>query len=148
MIETSDIYRSIRLLLEKAFPDIKVQIKDIKNPAPPCFYIKYVNDVNTQTASEYINDSIIFDVIYFSEKETLQDLLSIEKQLKKLFSKPLKIEIESSVQYQEIESISINLNENDYILNCTLNIQLDQKMDEENRYDEYENDETMEELEI
>ena len=147
-IETSDIYRSIRQLLEKTFPDITVQIKDIKNPLPPCFYIKYVTDTSLQIASEYSNDSYVFDVIYFSELQTLQDLISVEKILKKIFSKPLKIAIDNSVQYQEIDSVSINFNENDYIINCTLNISLDQKSDTQNRYNEYDNEEFMDDLEI
>lgn len=148
MIETSDIYRTLRQTLEKNFENIKVQIKDVKNPKPPCFYVKFINGVTRQSADEYMSDSIIFDVIYFSLDLTLKDLLSKEKLLKKIFSKPLKIQIGDIVQYQEIESVSINLNEEDYILNCTLEISLNQKADEDNRYEEYDNEEIMEELEI
>ena len=92
-IETTDIYRSLRLLLEKKFQDIKVQIKDVKNPHPPCFYIKYISGTNTQTATEFDNNTCSFDIIYFSEQEKLQDLLSIERELKKIFKYPLKIEL-------------------------------------------------------
>ena len=154
MIETSDIYRSLRQLVENSF-EHKVQIKDLKNPKPPCFYVKYIDCNSRQTGTEFFNDSYVFDVIYFSQKETLQDLIKIEKTLKKIFSKPLKIELtdengNTTVQYQEIENISTNFNEDDYILNCTLDISLDQqnKEDTENRYGEYDNDELMEDLEI
>lgn len=158
-IETTDIYRSLRLLLEKKFQDIKVQIKDVKNPHPPCLYIKFISGTNTQTATEYENNTCSFDIIYFSEQEKLQDLLSIEKELKKIFKYPLKIELmdkEKTTCYQEIDSISTNLNEDDYILNCTISLSVDQvnteadpnSTDFENRYGEYDNEEFMEELEL
>lgn len=160
-IETSDIYKALRLLLEKNFNNIDVQIKDKKNPKPPCFYVQYVDNTNTQTAAEYTNDSYVFAIIYFSQKETLQDLFFIEKNLKKILKNPLGIELiaddkTKKIQYQEIDSISINLNEDDYILNCTINISLDQLntsdnlgiTDFENRYNEFENDDLLEELEI
>ena len=109
MIETSDIYRTLRQTLEKNFENIKVQIKDVKNPKPPCFYVKFINGVTRQSADEYMSDSIIFDVIYFSLDLTLKDLLSKEKLLKKIFKKPLKIKLDDeTVQYQEIENVSIN----------------------------------------
>jgi len=53
MIETSDIYKSIKTVLENNFEET-IQEKDIKTPVPPCFYIKYINSVNTQSATEYI----------------------------------------------------------------------------------------------
>ncbi len=151
-IETSDIYRAIRRTLERYFPEIKVQIKDIKNPAPPCFYIKFIGNTTIQTALEFENNTCSFDIIYFSNIETLQDLLSVEKTLKSIFKKPLKVELLNGItQYQEIDSISINTNENDYILNCTISLSIDQLCNDdenENRYDEYENDEMLEELDI
>lgn len=158
-IETTDIYRSLRLLLENKFPNIKVQIKDIKNPNPPCFYIKFIGGTTTQTATEFENNDCSFDIIYFSDVGTLQDLLLIEKTLKKIFKNPLKIELtdeEKTVCYQETDSISTNLNEDDYILNCTVSFSVDQlntetdinSTDFENRYGEYDNEELMEELEL
>lgn len=157
-IEMTDIYRSIRLLLEQKFPNITIQKKDIKNPVPPCFYIKFISGTTIQSAIEFETNNCSFDVIYFSNDETLQDLLTIEKELKAIFKKPLKIELldEETICYQEIDSISTNLNEDDYILNCTLSFSIEQfnadaeqnSTDFENRYDEYDNEETLEELDI
>ena len=162
-IESSDIYRSIKFTLEKTFTGIKVQTKDRKNPNPPCFYIKYIDNTNTQTATEYENDSYAFAIEYFSKIEKLQDLLFVEKILKGIFKKPLKIILSDEgknniIQWVEIDSCAINLNEDDYILNCTINISLDQLIiksslgstDFEDRYeiDGYENNENMEILEI
>ena len=133
-IETADLYRSIKKRIEDNFENIPVQIKDKKNPNPPCFYIDFVSRVDTQTATEFENNSIIFDIVYFSDEQTLRDLTRKEKVLRRIFKKPLKIELteneETTIQYQEIDSISINFNEDDYILNCSLTLSVDQYSDE------------------
>ena len=155
MIKTSDIYRSFRKLLESNFENIPVQIKDIKNPKPPCIYIKYIGGTDSQTADQYTTSNISFDIIYFSGDETLKDLLSVENVFKKIFKKPVKIEvlgngnIEQTV-YNEIDSISTSLDEDDYILHCMLSLAVNQLIPEAetNKYDEYDNNELMEELEI
>lgn len=151
MIEVTDIYRSIKELLEKTFEDIPVQIKDLKVPKPPCFYIKYVTGAGLQTAEEYKQDECSFDIIYFAKNEKLLDLLKIQKTLNLIFHKPLKIKLtsgtESKIQYQEIDNITTNLNEKDYVLNCTISMTVEQKLDLENRFDEYDNDEIMDEME-
>lgn len=153
MIELSNIYQSIKTVLENN-TNTTVQIKDIKTPTPPCYYIKYINGKNNATATDYVESSISFDVIYFSAEETLADLMEQEILLKQLFSKPLKIEYNESVIYQEIDNITTSFNEDDYILNCKLEFNINQcvtdseSVDIINRYDEFENDEYMEELEI
>lgn len=150
-IETADLYRSIKKRIEDNFENIPVQIKDKKNPHPPCFYIDFVSRIDSQTATEYENNSIIFDIVYFSEEQTLRDLTRKEKVLRRIFKKALEIELTennvNTVQYQEIDSISFNFNEDDYILNCTLNISLDQYSDDFGT-DDSDNDYTMEELNL
>lgn len=153
MIATSNIYQSIKTVLEN-HTDATVQIKDIKTPTPPCYYIKYINGVDRLTATDYVESSISFEVIYFSAEKTLTDLMEQEILLKQLFSKPLKIEYNESAIYQEIDNITISFNEDDYILNCKLEFNINQcvtdseSVDIINRYDEFENDEYMDELEI
>ena len=76
MIDSMDIYRAIKKTLENNF-NIKVQIKDIKNPCPPCFYIKPITDSSRQTANDYETTDYSYSIIYFSEDETLEDLLTV-----------------------------------------------------------------------
>lgn len=154
MIEKNDIYKSIKKTLETN-SDVVVQNKDIKTPVPPCYYIKFINSQNKTTATDYIEDNVTFDIVYFSAEETLADLMEKEKLLKTLFSKPLKIECDNeSVIYQEIDSIITSFNEEDYILNYKLEFNINQcvtdseSIDIINRYDEFENEDYMEELEI
>jgi hypothetical protein len=159
MIETTDIYRTLKELLETNF-DITVQIKDKKTPVPPCFYIEFVAEKESQTATEFNNNQCSFDLVYFSKEETLLDLLTVKKKLQKLLKKPLKITLlddNKTVQYQEIDDVEYNLNEEDYVLNCIISLNINQStgstpsykgVDYDNRYDEFESDEVMEELEI
>ncbi len=149
-IETADLYRAIKRLIENNFENIPVQTKDKKNPNPPCFYIDYVSRVDTQTATEFENNSILFDVVYFSEEETLRDLIRKEKVLRNIFRKPLKVEItltenndEFTVcKWQEIDSLTFTFNEDDYILNCSLEISVNQSIEET------DDSEYMDELEL
>lgn len=160
MIETTDIYRTLKELLESNF-DIKVQIKDKKTPVPPCFYIEFVTEKQTQTATEFESNKCSFDLVYFSKDETLLDLLIVKKKLGKLLGKPLKITLlddDKTVQYQEIDDVECNLNEEDYVLNAVITLDINQStgstpsykgVDYDNRHDdEVESDELMEELEI
>lgn len=138
MLLETDIYRAIRNTLEAEFPKIKVQIKDIKNPKPPCFYIKFINSKSEQSAQEFETVTISFDIIYFSKEETLLDLLTIQGKLKQLFQSPLKVSKEKSmkIHFIEIDDVSISINEDDYILNCTLDIELIQRL-EKDYHDRY-----------
>lgn len=160
MITVIDLYRNIKSTLEKTFPTIPVQIKDIKNPRMPCFYIKVISQSSTLTAQEFETDSISFDVIYFAKDDELLELLEIQKQLKTLFTKPLQVTKfnEEKITFVEIDNIAFNLNEDDYVLNCTLDIELIQGV-ETDLHDRYEfpdgymgipqdSKEIMEELEI
>lgn len=157
MIETSDIYRAINELLETEFPEIPVQDKDIKTPHPPCFYTQYIASTTTQTAVEYENTNCSFNIVYFSNVLNIEDLINIEKKLKKIFKQPLKISFtdDRHAQYQEIENVTITPDEDNYTLNCVINLSIDQLNSEEDgvtdftdRYDEFDNDELIEELEI
>lgn len=162
MIETTDIYRSIKRLLETSFPDILIQTKDIKTPAPPCFYIKYITGKTTQSASEIEIANCSFEIVYFAYEESLLELLEVETKLKEILKKPLHIELTDEIasekqnQFQEINDLSITLNEQDYVLSCVISIEIEQTTgagcdtgtDFINRFDEYNNDEFMEDLEI
>ena len=170
MIEITDIYRSINKLLIKNFENIPVQIKDLKVPNPPCFYIKFITETTSQTAQDYQQNNCSFDVIYFASDENLLELLEIKEKLEHIFKKPLQIELtnnsETIIQYQEINNIDVSLNEEDYVLNCTISMAIEQRLEDEkeifeikdkngniistgskNRFGEYENEETMDEIE-
>lgn len=149
MIDSMDIHRSIVEVLKKNLKKIKVQTKDIKNPRPPCFYVKDVADSGRQTASEYETTSYSYAVIYFSKDENLEDLLIVKESLKKIFKKPLKVtafEDKEDINYVEINDINITLDENDYFFNCVLTIEHTQKLGVE-RF-ESSNNELMEEMEL
>lgn len=160
MITVIDLYRNIKSTLERTFPTIPVQIKDKKNPRMPCFYIKLISETSTLTAVEFESNSISFDVIYFAENEELLELLEIQKKLKTLFTKPLQVTKynEEDITFVEIDNINFSLNEDDYVLNCTLDIEITQEI-ETNLHDRYElpdghkgipqdSDEVMEEFEL
>lgn len=160
MITVIDLYRNIKTCLENAFPNITVQTKDIKNPIVPCFYIKVISETSTLSAVEYETNRISFDVIYFAQNDELLELLEVEKQLKTLFTKPLQVKKldKEDITFVEIDNINFNLNEEDYVLNCTIDIGLLQEI-ETNLHDRYElpegykgttqdSKETMEALEI
>lgn len=149
MVDSIDIYRSIREVLEKNFKKIKVQSKDFKNPRPPCFYVKSVGDISSQSATEYENNSFSYSVIYFSKTQTLEDLITVKESLKKIFKKPLKVvayDDPEDTNYIEINSINTTMDEMGYMLNCVLDIEHIQKMTVE-RY-ESTNNELMEEMEF
>lgn len=77
-----------------------------------------------------------------------------------MFMKPLPVTLRITdiefKQYQEIDSIQFNLNEDDYDLHCMLSMTIDQSDRTEaqaggtfdNRYDEYDNNEFMKDLEL
>ena len=88
--------------------------------------------------------------------------MEIEEKLKEILRKPLKIvltsedELKEQNQYQEIDDVSITLNEQDYVLSCVISLSVnqttrkrsDEGTDFDNRFDEYDNEEFMEEIEI
>lgn len=145
-----DIYRALKETLVKHFnKKIKVQIKDIKNPSPPCFYIKPGNDNNSQTASDFETTDYLYSIIYISNTETLEDLLTIKERLKNIFKKPLKVvsyDDPEDVMYVEIDSVDITLNEEDYFLNTSLSMQIIQPLGVD-RFDSI-NNELMENMQM
>lgn len=149
MIDTMDIYRALKETLTENFTAIPVQTKDIKNPAPPCFYIQLAADSSTQTASYFETSGYSYAVIYFSGEETILDLLTIKEQLKTLFQKPLVVtayDDADCVNYVEISSFTSTIDEDDYILNCMLEIEHTQTLTAE-RY-EAENDNTIDDISL
>ena len=150
MITTQDIYRAIRFRLETGFADKNIQVKDDKNPQRPCFYIEY-NDVHDRVdADGVINTISQFNIIYFSETRTLLELTEIEKELRKILQKPLKItDIDGSFKkWLEIQNIEITADEDDYILDCDIDFDFLQDSEVDNPYDEYQNDELMNDLTV
>lgn len=145
-----DIYRALKETLEKQFnKKIKVQTKDIKNPRPPCFYIKPGNDNNSQTASDFETTDYLYLIIYISKTETLEDLLTVKEKLKRIFKMPLKVvsyDDPEDIMYVEIDSVDITINEDDYFLNASLTMQVIQPLDVE-RF-ESTNDAYMEDMEL
>lgn len=150
MITTSDIYRAIHTRLETAFEDENIQIKDFKNPVPPCFYIQYVTSKDADVTSDAKQTVTSFNIVYFSEEQSLSDLTEIETRLKAAFKKPLYVTDENDVfmKWLEIDNKTSTPNETDYILTYTLDFDFLQDTENDNPYDEYENDETMNELTV
>lgn len=149
MIDSMDIHRSIVELLKENFKKIKVQTKDIKNPRPPCFYVKDIADSGRQTATEYETTSYSYAVIYFSKQENLEDLLTVKEYLKRILRKPLKVvayEDPEDINYIEINDVVVTLDENDYFFNCVFSIEHIQKLGVQ-RF-ESSNNELMEEMEL
>lgn len=144
-----DIYRALKKLLKDNFEGIQVQTKDVKNPHPPCFYIKSVADTSRQTGSEYETTDYSFNIIYFSGNETAEDLLTIKERLKKLLKKPIKVvayEDETCISWVEINSVDFTLDEDDYFFNAVLTIEHIQPMGVD-RF-ESENNSLMDEMEL
>lgn len=100
MITTIDIYRSLRNLLNGEFTEL-VEVKDIKNPTPPCFYIKPVTDNFSQTATNYGTTNYLFSIVFFSGEETLLELLNFKENLKKYYNFRYKLRL------MRIASVSI-----------------------------------------
>lgn len=149
MIDSMDIYRGIRETLETNFPDITIQSKDIKTPTPPCFYIKSIADNNEKTAIDFVTTRFLFSVIYFSEQETQEDLLTVKEQFKRLFLKPLKVTAynnPSDVNYIEINRCNITLNEDDYFFNGTIELEITQRLEDQDENSDNEDNEVMENM--
>ena len=151
MITTQNIYKAIRTRLTADLPTITTQIKDVKNPAPPCLYIQYVSVNENEIASDTINTITSFAIVYFSDKKTLLDMLQVEQSLRKSFKKPLKVEFlngqSTESRFLDVTSINSAINETDYILTVTLDFNFYQATDVDNPYDDYINTDTMEILE-
>ncbi len=139
MLYLTDFYRAIKKVLESNFKNIPVQIKDKKNPRPPCFYIQVLTPSSTQSAAEYKEQIFTFVITYFSKDETLIDLLEIQSKLEEFFENPLlvgKFEQED-LFFVEVNELDFALNEDDYILECTLTYNIIQHL-EKDQHDRYE----------
>lgn len=148
MIGTIEIYAGFRLALEKKFPTILVQTKDIKNVVRPSFYIQYIAKNTNQSAQSYKTDVYAFNIVYFSKKEELLELLEIEEALESLFKVPLKVLDGETYVFLELGALNFTRNEDDYILNCGVDIEFTQYFENENRFGEEINTENMEDIEI
>lgn len=150
MISTIELYKAIRERLEETFPNVLIQQKDIKNITRPSFYIQYVGKNLEKIAVELYEDRISFNIIYFSEKEELLELLEIEEAFVRAFNKPLIIPDDKCVPQDENslfpslrhsgdkyiievekDALQSNLNEEDYFLNLTIDFVLSQRMSED-----------------
>ena len=146
-----DIYRALKTTLETQFSSdyISVEVKDIKNPIPPCFYIKPVSDNNSQTAVDYSTTDYLFSLIYISGAETLEDLLTVKEKLKKAFIEPLAVQSyddNDDLHYVEINNLDITLNEDEYFFNASLSMQVTQPLPVK-RFN-YDTNYLMEEMEL
>lgn len=91
MITTQNIYKAIKQRLSVDFPEITNQVKDIKNPQRPCFYVELEESHDREVANDTIQTTCTFNVVYYSSDRTLLDLTNIEKRLRLSFRKPLKV---------------------------------------------------------
>lgn len=139
MFTIIDFYRCIRQTLETEFVDIPVQVKDLKNPHPPCFYIKLIINNAVQTAQEFETITMSFDIIYFSNDETLLDLLKIQDKLQKLFQYPLKIMPLNStkITFVEITGANSTIDEDEYVIHFNIDIEYTRTL-ESNLADRYQ----------
>lgn len=131
MISTIELYKAIRERLEETFPNVLIQQKDIKNITRPSFYIQYVGKNLEKIAVELYEDRISFNIIYFSKKEELLELLEIEETFIRAFNKPLIVPDDKYIIEVEKDALQSNLNEEDYFLNITIDFVLSQRMSED-----------------
>lgn len=153
MITTQNIYTAIKRRLGMDFPNIANQIKDLKNPDKPCFYIEYVESHDRVVANGTTQTTCSFNIVYYSQAKTLLDLTAVEKALRKSLKKPLKVSYqtesgENSVKFLDILDAEFEPDEYEYVLECSIGFDFMQNTEVQNPYDEYENSEVMEELDI
>ena len=94
-----------------------------------------------------------FNIVYYSQDRNLLDLTNIEKRLRKSLKKPLKVEYKTSenidtVKFLDILDVECEPDEYDYILECSIGFEFLHNTDIENPYDDYENNEIMEEIDV
>lgn len=140
MITTANIYVAIKQRLETVFNNI--QVKDIKTISAPCFYIEYERSNDKTVANETIQTQMSFNVVYFAENNELNELLTTEAILKANFKKPLKVNNRFLTP-----TLDFDTDEGDeYTLSMGLSFEFLQDTEVQNPYDEYVNNETMENL--
>lgn len=141
MIYETDLIKALTERIKK-FTKVKVENQDIKNCLKdrPCFFIRSIQTVDTQTASNYELNSFSFEIIYFATENNkgYLELLQTKRFLKAILNKPLKItkncidsnnNIENKTYFVELDSLSSTINEDDYVLNCVLEIKIEQSID-------------------
>lgn len=138
MISTIELYKAIRECLEKTFPNVLIQQKDVKNITRPSFYIQYIGKSFEKTAVEFYNDRISFNIVYFAKKEELLELLEIEEAFIRAFNKPLIVSNDKYIIEIEKDALQSNLNEEDYFLSITIDFVLSQRMSEDETGEEME----------
>lgn len=160
MITSDNIYKAIKTRLKQIFKATELQIKDIKNIAPPCLYIQYVNSSDREVANETYNTTCLFNVVYFADSEKLLNLLEVENRLKKAFKKVLPVYYVNNFGETVRKFIKPEVNsdpdENEYILSVSLSFDFIQDADidyinganDEYNTGEYDNSETMDILDL
>lgn len=142
MITTQNIYKAIKQRLTEFLPSINCQIKDVKNISAPCLYIEAFTSSINVVADNTIQSNEVFNVVYFSDKETLLDLTNVEKQLLQAFVKPVKLVVGSQTRFLH-PTISTEIDETDYVFTLGLTFEFLQSPEVANPYDEYMNDDNM-----
>ena len=160
MITSDNIYKAIKTRLKQIFKATELQIKDIKNIAPPCLYIQYVNSSDKEVANETYNTTCLFNVVYFADSEKLLNLLEVENRLKKAFKKVLPVYYVNNFGETVRKFIKPEVNsdpdENEYISSVSLSFDFIQDADidyinganDEYNTGEYDNPETMDILDL
>lgn len=133
MIYETDIIRELSKRIKKYFPGTKVENQDIKNCLKdrPCFFVRSIQTVDTQTAVKYELNSFNLEVIYFAKENNkgYLELLQTKRLLKAILNKPLKVVKSGKASFIEIETNTSSINEDDYVLNSVLEIKLEQLID-------------------
>lgn len=133
MIYETDIIRELTNRIKKYFPSKKVENQDIKNCLEdrPCFFVRNIQAVDTQTAVKYELNSFSLEVIYFAKENNkgYLELLQTKRLLKAILNKPLKVVKSGKASFIEIETNTSSINEDDYVLNSVLEIKLEQLID-------------------
>ena len=160
MITSDNIYKAIKTRLKQIFKATELQIKDIKNIAPPCLYIQYVNSSDKEVANETYNTTCLFNVVYFADSEKLLNLLEVENRLKKAFKKVLPVyyvnNFGETVRKFIKPEVHSDPDENEYISSVSLSFDFIQDADidyinganDEYNTGEYDNPETMDILDL
>ncbi len=119
---TTKEYKALRDKLTALFPQKTIQIKDIKNITKPSFYLRYVTG---RKAGNVIRETVeSFEVIYFAEDFKLLELLQIKEILESLLDEPIPCEN----KFIEISEMTINLNEDEYYLQASFDIEITEKI--------------------
>lgn len=91
MISYSGLLLGINTVLKSNFPNIKRPSGDIQSGfEKPAFFVQLI-PINDDDYNDYSNQNTMIDIHYFSKLKTNADNLAMADNLKKLFSKSLKV---------------------------------------------------------